>query len=226
MPGAFKLDHLQPFDPILFQLISNFLIFIQGGQFLLPQMANNWSEEFIQLQNSSANEEPWLTAAAPVTVQQTFRRFCTCSASAGNGRHFGAIKCESCHHPTETLDSFGLMYQAKPSPDMQDICLIKNSTYRYFSLSNPASTLTPSCARRDRESAKWTFQRWQSSPSAVANPPAETTTHLSTFALLDCLFSSLVGLVVKGCEDHCVSSPLLPLPNTSGPPLSRSLLLK
>ena len=37
MPGAFKLDHLQPFEPILFQKISNFFIFILGGQFLLPQ---------------------------------------------------------------------------------------------------------------------------------------------------------------------------------------------
>ena len=37
MPGAFKLDHLQAFEPILFQKILNFFTFILGGQFLLPQ---------------------------------------------------------------------------------------------------------------------------------------------------------------------------------------------
>ena len=37
MPGAFKLDHLQPLEPILSQNIMNFFTFILGGQFLLPQ---------------------------------------------------------------------------------------------------------------------------------------------------------------------------------------------
>ena len=41
MPGEFKLDHLQLFEPILFQKVFNFFIFILGGQFLLPQRANN-----------------------------------------------------------------------------------------------------------------------------------------------------------------------------------------
>ena len=36
VPGAFKRDHLQPFEPILFQKIVNFFSFILGGQFLLP----------------------------------------------------------------------------------------------------------------------------------------------------------------------------------------------
>ena len=51
MPGSFKLDHLQPFEPILSQMIFNFFTFILGGQFLLPQRANNGKREFIQLQN-------------------------------------------------------------------------------------------------------------------------------------------------------------------------------
>ena len=51
MPGAFKLDHLQPFEPILTHKIFNFFTFILGGQFLLPQRANNWKREFIQLRN-------------------------------------------------------------------------------------------------------------------------------------------------------------------------------
>ena len=37
MPGTFKLDHLQPLEPILSQNIMNFFTFILGGQFLLPQ---------------------------------------------------------------------------------------------------------------------------------------------------------------------------------------------
>ena len=37
VPGASKLDHLQPFKPILFQNFSNFSSFILGGQFLLPR---------------------------------------------------------------------------------------------------------------------------------------------------------------------------------------------
>ena len=41
MPGAFKLDHLQPIEAILFQKIFNFFSFILGGQFLLPQRTNN-----------------------------------------------------------------------------------------------------------------------------------------------------------------------------------------
>ena len=40
-PGAFKLDHLQSYEPILFQEIFIFFTFILGGQFLLPQRANN-----------------------------------------------------------------------------------------------------------------------------------------------------------------------------------------
>ena len=45
VPGAFKLDHLQPFKPILFRKIFNFFHFILGSQFLLPQRANNGSWE-------------------------------------------------------------------------------------------------------------------------------------------------------------------------------------
>ena len=51
VPGAFKLDHLQPIEPILFQKIFNFFTFILGGQFLLPQRANNRRWGFIQLPN-------------------------------------------------------------------------------------------------------------------------------------------------------------------------------
>ena len=50
MPGAFKLDHLHPVEPILFSKFYNFFTFILGGQFLLPQRANNEKREFTQLQ--------------------------------------------------------------------------------------------------------------------------------------------------------------------------------
>ena len=51
MPGTFKLDHLQPFEPLLSWKNFNFFTFILGGQFLLPQRANMEKWEFIQLQN-------------------------------------------------------------------------------------------------------------------------------------------------------------------------------
>ena len=41
VPGAFKLEHLHPIKPLLFKKFSNFFTFILGGQFLLPQRANN-----------------------------------------------------------------------------------------------------------------------------------------------------------------------------------------
>ena len=50
VPGAFKLDHLQPIKPILFPKFYNFFTFIVGGQFLLPQRSNNGKREFTQLQ--------------------------------------------------------------------------------------------------------------------------------------------------------------------------------
>ena len=50
MPGAFKLDHLQPVESIWFWNFSYFCIFILGSQFLLPQRANNQKREFSQLQ--------------------------------------------------------------------------------------------------------------------------------------------------------------------------------
>ena len=49
MPAAFKLDHLQPFQPILFWKISNFSLSYWGSHYLLPQRANNGEREFTQL---------------------------------------------------------------------------------------------------------------------------------------------------------------------------------
>ena len=50
VPGVFKLDHSHPVEPILFSKFYNFFTFILGGQFLLPQRANNEKREFTQLQ--------------------------------------------------------------------------------------------------------------------------------------------------------------------------------
>ena len=41
----------RPIEPILLQRIFNIFTFILGGQFLLPQRANNGKGGFIQLQN-------------------------------------------------------------------------------------------------------------------------------------------------------------------------------
>ena len=45
VPGAFKLDHLQPIKPILFPKCYNFFTFMLGGQFLLPQRGEGWKRE-------------------------------------------------------------------------------------------------------------------------------------------------------------------------------------
>ena len=50
MLGEFKLDHLHHFKTFLFWKLSIFLSFILGGQFLLPQRANNGKREFFQSQ--------------------------------------------------------------------------------------------------------------------------------------------------------------------------------
>ena len=51
MPGAFKLDHLQSIEPILFWTFSIFFTFILGSHFLLTQRANNGKVRFTQLNN-------------------------------------------------------------------------------------------------------------------------------------------------------------------------------
>ena len=48
--GAFKLDHLHPFKPILFLQFTISLSFILGGQFLLSQRANCEKGGKVQLQ--------------------------------------------------------------------------------------------------------------------------------------------------------------------------------
>ena len=50
MPGAFKLDQLQPVESLLLTKFSNFFTFIMGVQFLLPQRAKNKKRELTQLQ--------------------------------------------------------------------------------------------------------------------------------------------------------------------------------
>ena len=58
MPLAFKLDHLQSFKPILFQKFSNFSTFILGGQFLLPQRADNGKREILPTPRVDETEAP------------------------------------------------------------------------------------------------------------------------------------------------------------------------
>ena len=65
MPGAFKLDHLQSFQPILSWKFSIFFTFILGRHFLLPQRANNGKWEFTQLQMES---NAWGIQTGPFAV--------------------------------------------------------------------------------------------------------------------------------------------------------------
>ena len=65
VPWAFKLDHLHPFQPILFWQFSNFFTFILGSPFLLPQRANNGKREFSQLQNWMIE---WIFSACSIHI--------------------------------------------------------------------------------------------------------------------------------------------------------------
>ena len=56
MSGASKLDHLQPFKPILFWNFSNSFTFILGSPFLLPQKANYGSWENFPFPNMDKTE--------------------------------------------------------------------------------------------------------------------------------------------------------------------------
>ena len=56
VPGAFKLDDLQSFKPILFPKFFNLFTFILGSQFLLPQRANFGSWENFPLPNMDDTE--------------------------------------------------------------------------------------------------------------------------------------------------------------------------
>ena len=72
MPGAFKLDHLQPIEPLLFPYFCNFYTFILGSHFLLPQMANNGG--ITQLQNWITQMEfhAWGIRTSPFAAQSTY----------------------------------------------------------------------------------------------------------------------------------------------------------
>ena len=50
VPGAFKLKHLHPVEPLFLRKFSFFFTFILGGQFLLPLRANNGKVGFSQLE--------------------------------------------------------------------------------------------------------------------------------------------------------------------------------
>ena len=76
VPGAFKLDHLQPLEPILSQKIFNFSTFILGGQFLLPQRANNGKREFIQLQNLMRQRGYQCLGHSNLTICSPLSPFC------------------------------------------------------------------------------------------------------------------------------------------------------
>ena len=76
MPGAFKLDHLQPFKSILFRKFLSCVIFILGGQFLLPQRANNEKRRISELQK---NETEWFQCLehSNWTIYNSLSPFCS-----------------------------------------------------------------------------------------------------------------------------------------------------
>ena len=70
VPGAFKLDLVQPVEPLLFAKFSNFFTFIMGVQLLLPQRANYEKREFTQLQKWTRHRgfSAWGNQTGPIAV--------------------------------------------------------------------------------------------------------------------------------------------------------------
>ena len=77
MSMAFKLDHLQPVEPILFWKIFNFFTFILGSPFLLPQRANYGSWESFPFPNMDETEGFQCFGHSNWTIFSPLSPFCT-----------------------------------------------------------------------------------------------------------------------------------------------------
>ena len=82
MPGAFKLDHLQPIKPLLFPNFCIFSTFILGGQFLLPQRTNIGKREKGVNPYQPESVSKWIAARAEEVVQRAACR----GLRGGDGR--------------------------------------------------------------------------------------------------------------------------------------------
>ena len=76
VPGAFKLDHLQSIEPILFWNFSNFFHFILGSQLLLPQRANFGSWENFPFPNMDETEGIECLGHSNWTICSPLSHFC------------------------------------------------------------------------------------------------------------------------------------------------------
>ena len=76
MPGAFKLHHLQPFEPILFWKFSSFFTFILGSHSLLPQTANYGSWENFPFPNMDETEGFQRMGQSNWTISSLLSLFC------------------------------------------------------------------------------------------------------------------------------------------------------
>ena len=55
MPGAFKLDHLQPVKPILFPKFSNFFTFILKANSYYPRKKGKWNSPYMNERQGMAS---------------------------------------------------------------------------------------------------------------------------------------------------------------------------
>ena len=108
MPGAFKLDHLHPFKPLLFLKFSTCFTFILGGQFLLPQRANNEKREFPQLKNwmKCRSVVAWgIHSVISVLMCYTINTYLTSHATGTSCIHFMTAQFHiGRHRPSRSQD--------------------------------------------------------------------------------------------------------------------------
>ena len=91
MLGAFKLDHLQPIKLILFPNFSIFFTFILGGQFLLPQRANNGKREIHPTPKLNETEGFQCLWHSNWTICSPLSHFCSHIFSTFTLSYWGAI---------------------------------------------------------------------------------------------------------------------------------------
>ena len=76
VPGAFKLDNLQPFKPILLLKFSSSFTFILGSPFLLPQRANYEKREILPTSNMDETEGVQCLGISNWTICSPLGPFC------------------------------------------------------------------------------------------------------------------------------------------------------
>ena len=90
MLGAFKLGHMQFFEPILSWKFFHFFTFILEGQFLLPQRANNWKRGVLPTPKKNGTGGFGCLGHSNWTICILLSHFCSENFSTFSSSYWGA----------------------------------------------------------------------------------------------------------------------------------------